>query len=76
MKKSLKVSRSILGSICLAFFVCAIVARFTTSYNEKINPVVLSGIMFKVSFVLFSINMMLTIMIDNSKSTKRRVVRK
>lgn len=76
MKKSLKVSRSILGSICLAFFVCAIFARFTTSYNEKINPVVLSGIMFKVSFVLFSINMMLTIMIDNSKSTKRRVVRK
>lgn len=71
MKKFLKVTRFILGNVCLALLVSAIFARYTVSYNERINPIDISWIMFRISFILFSANMMITIILDTKFSSKR-----
>lgn len=70
MKKFLKVSRVLIGNVCLALLVSAIFARFTVSYNERIDPKYISQIMFRISFILFSINMMITIILDTKFKSK------
>lgn len=70
MKKFLKVSRVLLGNVCLALLLCGVIARFTVSYNESINPKYLSGVMLKISFILFSVNMMITIILDTKFKPK------
>lgn len=71
MEKLLRKSRVLLGNICVALFIWSIVARFTTSYNPAIDPKHISSLMFRISFILFSINMMITIILDNSKQSKK-----
>lgn len=71
MKKFLKVSRFILGNVCLVLFISGILARFTVSYNERINLNDISWIMFRISFILFSANMMITIILDTKFGSKQ-----
>lgn len=71
MRKFLRVTRYILGNVCLALLVSSILARFVVSYNEKFNMVDISMMLFRISFILFSINMMITIVIDTKYPSKQ-----
>lgn len=71
MKKLLKGTRVLLGNVCVALFIWSIVARFVKSYNPSIDSKDIASMMFRVSFILFSINMMITIILDNSKQSKK-----
>lgn len=71
MKKLLRRIRFILGNLCVALFVTSILGRVTKNYNPAIDLIEISSMMFRLSFILFSINMMITIILDNTKQSTK-----
>lgn len=71
MKNLLRTLRLLLGNVCVVLFIMSIVFRFTKNYNPHIDIKYISSMMFRISFILFSINMMITIILDNSKQSKK-----
>lgn len=71
MRNLLRTLRLLLGNVCVALFIMSIVFRFTENYNPYIDIKYICSMMFRMSFILFSINMMITIILDNSKQSKK-----
>lgn len=81
--KVFKVARYRVGQMMLAFLTTGIIARFITNFREGIVATNVSNMLLGISFILFSLNLMITIRIQsiqlNSKqsySSKYREARR
>lgn len=73
--KELKKVRYYVGQLMLALLTMSIFMRFVTNMNpnNNISPMHLSNVLFWSSFILFSINLMITICIQDIQLKSKKV---